>query len=1017
MAKLRFLAFISILILISVYYGVFQKDDADIPKIFSTIESIIIISWLFGYNTINSAFLSRGIYHPSFKYVTAGGDILCATLLTRVTGGIASPFLIGYTITIFLYGIRYRLGFSTYTAALITIGYFVFNYSESSKFFFIDELIKIMLWWLAAILAGLLGSVLSKEHRDLIEVHDSLVDKVDELEDLRQQYDAKRMELDNSLVNLLVQTKQLEIERDRSVGLSNELKRIRQHSQNVNNTFDIDEIYEHTARSMAEIVITDYINLYRFDVDKKYGYVKSEYSNVGGVFQPLDMRFSIANNPVAFLLQKLQSPLSIENIGDERQPRQVRNLMRSYGFRSALLVPILVDKRVHGVIGLDEAEKQRVFTAHESQLCQTIANQTAQAIQRAQLFEKARTSSEKLQHAFSNLSQQTEAIEQRAQELSLINEVTRSLNSTLDFENMIQAVLSHMATLAHVSRGVLFLQEEDSSVVKMVGEFDGSRRKIQEIGKIFVLDEHPMLKKVMEESEIINIPDTSDPELDEKVRIAFEKYGIKSVLMLPLIYRGQTVGVINLDEMTRKRAFSDSEVKFSQMVCNQAAIAIENSLLYTNVEQSIVTLREFNERLSTLYEVSASLTIKQPISEILCQLVNNLGQMFDVQFGQVFLYPQEPHAELQSDESCAYAAFDAEEGSDSYLEEGWVSYVRTYPASQIMEQKDTLMINDMLTSEVGFSTEILDLIQTGRARSMIRVPMIAAGEVVGAVELYFKELGPIPEDHIQLITTAANQTAISVENSRLYHELQKTTEKLELVNQAKSNFVAVVSHDLRTPLTSIKSFSSILLDEIEEGEIDQATHTRFLRIIENETDRMNRLITDLLDLQKIESGKIHWTLEPHDFGEILKSVVATFFGASHEKSIVIKTQIQENLPLVTVDKDRFMQAIANLLSNAIKFTDEHGVITVSLSHAVDHLLVYIEDTGVGIPSDQLEYVFERFRQIKRTTRKKEGTGLGLAITKEIVEYHQGRIWVESEMGKGSTFYLTIPDKPTPVEQE
>jgi len=309
LAKLRFFALISVVILNFSYAHINRGP-------FLSVEFIFIIVWLFGYNLINFILLSNDIYHPFIKFITAAGDIICATLLIRITGDIHSPILIGYAISIFVYGVRYQFLFSFYCTVLITFCYIGLVVSDASGFslysshniFFefvrmlylwiaslvtqsdaaeqfnsgtiVDELLKIIFWWIAALLAGIIGKALNQEHQEIQEAHSSLHAKVEEAKKLQKQKDEKQVELDKSLIDLKIQKKQLEIERDRSVNLTSEMKLIRQHSQTVNNTFNIDEIYEDTVRVMAEIISTSYADLYRFDTDGKYGYHKLS-QNIG----------------------------------------------------------------------------------------------------------------------------------------------------------------------------------------------------------------------------------------------------------------------------------------------------------------------------------------------------------------------------------------------------------------------------------------------------------------------------------------------------------------------------------------------------------------------------------------------------------------------------------------------------------------------------------------------------------------------------------------------------------------
>ncbi len=237
-------------------------------------------------------------------------------------------------------------------------------------------------------------------------------------------------------------------------------------------------------------------------------------------------------------------------------------------------------------------------------------------------------------------------------------------------------------------------------------------------------------------------------------------------------------------------------------------------------------------------------------------------------------------------------------------------------------------------------------------------------------------------------------------------ELELANTQLQHLNKIKSEFVSVVSHELRTPLTSIKSFTEILKNDIEELSLDEQKH--FLSIINEESNRLGRLINDLLDLQKIDSGKMVWKDEEINLTEVLKGSVDLFSQVFAEKGLELKLELTVQECLVLVDIDRIKQVITNLLSNALKFT-ERGDVTVTLLIESDKAKVSVSDTGLGIPESGLAIVFESFSQVDNSeTRKIGGSGLGLAICKEIVEHYQGHIWAESSLAEGSCFSFTLP---------
>jgi len=264
---------------------------------------------------------------------------------------------------------------------------------------------------------------------------------------------------------------------------------------------------------------------------------------------------------------------------------------------------------------------------------------------------------------------------------------------------------------------------------------------------------------------------------------------------------------------------------------------------------------------------------------------------------------------------------------------------------------------------------------------------------------------------------AANQRALellAVNMEQLIKErtaeLEKTNGDLAQANQAKSEFISIVSHELRTPLTSIKSFAAILNDEVDDPDAK-----RCLRIINDEADRLNRLIDDILDLQKIDAGRMVWRDEKVNLVDIARAAVESFSGAYQAKQIALELHVAEQNLLAKVDSDKIRQILANLLSNALKFTPA-GTVALRLTRIWDsrsqlpYLQIAVADNGPGLAASQLSRIFEQFYQVENDqSRKIQGTGLGLTICKQIVDHYRGRIWAESEIGKGATISFILPD--------
>jgi len=238
-----------------------------------------------------------------------------------------------------------------------------------------------------------------------------------------------------------------------------------------------------------------------------------------------------------------------------------------------------------------------------------------------------------------------------------------------------------------------------------------------------------------------------------------------------------------------------------------------------------------------------------------------------------------------------------------------------------------------------------------------------------------------------------------------YEELRRANQELRRVNEMKTNFLANVSHELRTPLTSIRSFSEILLNYPDE---DLATRIEFLGIIKNESERLTRLINDVLDLTKIEAGRLPWDFRLVAAEDLVHAAAEVVKGWAERRGIDLRVVVEPNLPLLRADGDRLLQVLGNLINNALKFTVT-GYIQVGALRRQQEVVLFVADSGPGIGPEEHDAIFEKFYQGGGSlVGKPEGTGLGLAICREILQNHGGRIWVESRRGQGSTFYCALP---------
>ena len=267
---------------------------------------------------------------------------------------------------------------------------------------------------------------------------------------------------------------------------------------------------------------------------------------------------------------------------------------------------------------------------------------------------------------------------------------------------------------------------------------------------------------------------------------------------------------------------------------------------------------------------------------------------------------------------------------------------------------------------------------------------------------------------VAVVADISERLAMEREIAQYTRSLEQANEELQQLDRLKDEFISTVSHELRTPLTSIKGAVEILLTYDDE---DRQTQIEFLRIINKECDRLTRLVTEVLDLSRMESRQASWTWEEVDLPEVVAAAVDGTQSLLMQKGLSIKVGLEPDLPILWNDRDRLVQVVTNLLSNSIKFTPQGGKISIKVKKlAVDKsdglgqkLQVCVSDTGIGIHASEYDNIFQKFKQVADIiTDKPAGTGLGLPICKEILEYFGGEIWVESKPGKGSSFYFTVP---------
>jgi signal transduction histidine kinase/DNA-binding response OmpR family regulator len=291
-------------------------------------------------------------------------------------------------------------------------------------------------------------------------------------------------------------------------------------------------------------------------------------------------------------------------------------------------------------------------------------------------------------------------------------------------------------------------------------------------------------------------------------------------------------------------------------------------------------------------------------------------------------------------------------------------------------------------------------------RSLVAVPMLREGRIVGAMVIRRHTPGRIPREIYDLLKTFASQSALALINARLYRQLEQQSAALQVASQHKSEFLASMSHELRTPLNAIIGFSEVLLERMF-GELNERQDD-YLRDIWSSGKHLLELLNDILDLSKIEAGQMVLSRSEFAVRESLEYCLSMVRERALQQRILLSLDVDPEVGLLDADRLRFRQVVLNLLSNAVKFTPEGGRVDVRAFIRDQDLVVLVADTGVGVSAEDRERIFDAFQQGGRTSKQVEGTGLGLTLSKRILEMHGGRIWVDSEAGKGSTFGIALP---------
>ena len=327
-------------------------------------------------------------------------------------------------------------------------------------------------------------------------------------------------------------------------------------------------------------------------------------------------------------------------------------------------------------------------------------------------------------------------------------------------------------------------------------------------------------------------------------------------------------------------------------------------------------------------------------------------------------------------------------------------------SGKAVAQRAPVQVADVLSGGSYDVDRVRAVFERHGYRSLLAVPLLFETQIVGSLVVWGREAGGFPQEIVELLQTFATQSVLAIQNARLFREIEVKSKELEVASQHKSEFLANMSHELRTPLNAIIGFSEVLSERMF-GDLNEKQE-EYLKDIYASGTHLLSLINDILDLSKIEAGRMELELTDFHLPTAFDNALTLVRERAGRRSITLEMSVDERLGEVRADERKIRQVVLNLLSNAIKFTPEGGCVEVVAMQKDGSVEVSVSDNGVGIAPEDLEVVFEEFRQVGTAEKKAEGTGLGLTLCRKFIELHGGKIWVKSQIGVGSTFTFTIP---------
>ena len=676
------------------------------------------------------------------------------------------------------------------------------------------------------------------------------------------------------------------------------------------------------------------------------------------------------------LVQRVVRTRDMVIVPDVREDPDWLPVAGSVTTRSWLGLPLISQEKVIGVLIIN-SQRPNTYNEKSGRLVFLFAHQVSLAIENSRLYGQTRA---------------------QLRENALLHSVTAAFSSTLDAKQLLSYVARSLCEILNSDGVDIYSLDKKTDRITVIASYAASQlsegESLPDVGQTHTLADFPFIKQMLEQ----RIPQQAQLE-DQKAlfkQSGLENCGARTALFLSMAAGDNVLGFAQVWERQDSRHFTQGEIATGQTLIHQATTAMENARLFQETQRRVRELR-------LLHDVGLAASSSVHLEDALQAAAEALAvEMEDTHVSLMLLDPESGTLHLE-----ASAGSLVDEDLHLQLEEGITGWVAQHgqPILAPDVRKDPRYVEEVPST-----------------RSELCVPLISGALIIGVLNVESPQVNFFTEDDQRLLSTLANNLTVLVERARLFEEvegskikLQQRAEALEEANlrlqeldQLKDQFLANMSHELRTPLNSIIGFSEVLIDGLV-GEMT-AEQKDCVQDILSSGEHLLTLINDILDLSKIEAGRMKLNPATVDASELLEKVQTTISSLIEKKSQTLEFELEDGIPPFIADPVRLKQVLLNLLSNANKFTPQEGLITLSCRLADPATILFtVSDTGIGVKPEDQEIIFEEFRQVDGSaTREITGTGLGLAISKRLVEMHGGHIWIESEYGKGATFSFLLP---------